>query len=159
MIKWYEERIIPVHIETIWKLFEIDQLQRIMPNVIETKVIEQKEGIVGTKYQQKYKEGKRVETYIVEDLEYENTPEKKHNTIGFTLAKAFEIQASFTLIKISETETNFIYQGQNKGLNFLGKTLLKLGGQKNNQKVVTDFMDRVESEALTEASNEGKDHK
>jgi hypothetical protein len=29
--------------------------------------------------------------------------------------------------------------------------LLKLGGEKNNKKVVTDFMDLVEKEALKEA--------
>jgi hypothetical protein len=151
MIKWYEEKVIPVNIETIWTLFELENIQRIMPNVIENKVLERKEGIVGSKYQQKYKEGKRVETYIVEDLEYENTPAKKHNRIGFTLAKAFEIQAAFTLIKLNENETKFIYQGQNQGLNFLGKVLLKMGGEKNNNKVVIDFMELVEKEALKES--------
>ena len=151
MIKWHEERIIPVNIETIWTLFQLENIQRIMPNVIENKVIEKKEGVVGSKYEQKYKEGKRIETYIVEDLEHENTPVKKHNKIGFTLAKAFQVEAAFTLVKVGEDETRFIYQGQNTGLNFLGKTLLKLGGEKNNKKVVTDFMDRVESEALKEA--------
>jgi hypothetical protein len=152
MIKWHEERVIPVNIEVIWTLFELENIQRIMPNVIENKVLERKEGVVGSKYQQKYKEGKRVETYIVEDLEYENTPVRKHNKIGFTLAKAFEIEASFTLVKLNEEETNFIYSGQNTGLNFLGKVLLKLGGEKNNNKVVTDFMDLVEKEALIEKS-------
>jgi hypothetical protein len=152
MIKWHEERVIPVNIELIWNLFELENIQRIMPNVIENKVLERKEGVVGSKYQQKYKEGKRVETYIVEDLEYENTPERKHNKIGFTLAKAFEIEASFTLVKLNEEETNFIYTGQNTGLNFLGKVLLKLGGEKNNNKVVTDFIDLAESEALIEKS-------
>ena len=151
MIKWHEERVIPVNIETVWQLFELENIQRIMPNVVENKVLEQREGVVGSTYQQKYKEGKRIETYIVEDLEYENTPEKKHNKIGFTLAKAFEIEAAFTLIKIDENQTRFIYQGENKGLNFLGKVLLKLGGEKNNQKVVTEFMDRVETEAMKEA--------
>lgn len=151
MITWHEERIIPVNIEKVWHLFELENIQRIMPNVVENKVIEQKEGVVGSTYQQKYKEGKRIETYIVEDLEYENTPEKKHNKIGFTLAKAFEIEAAFTLHKIDENQTKFIYQGENKGLNFLGKVLLKLGGEKNNNKVVTDFMNLVESEAMKEA--------
>lgn len=151
MIKWHEERIIPVNIETIWKLFQLENIQRIMPNVIENKVIEKKEGVVGSKYEQKYKEGKRIETYIVEDLEHENIPDKKHHKIGFTLAKAFQIEAAYTLIKIGDNETRFIYQGQNMGLNFLGKTLLKLGGEKNNKKVVIDFMDRVEEEALREA--------
>ncbi|MCA1066269.1 SRPBCC family protein [Rossellomorea sp. AcN35-11] len=152
MIKWREERIIPVNIETIWYLFELENIQRIMPNVVENKVLEQKEGVVGSTYQQKYKEGKRIETYIVEDLEYENTPEKKHNKIGFTLAKAFQIEAEFTLHKIDDHQTRFIYSGENEGVNFLGKVLLKLGGEKNNKKVVTDFMDRVENEALKEAN-------
>ncbi|MCF6136260.1 SRPBCC family protein [Pseudalkalibacillus berkeleyi] len=152
MIKWEEERVIPVNIEVIWNLFEIENLSRIMPGVVETKVLEKKEGVVGSTYQQKYKEGKRVETYIVEDLEHEDTPEKKHNKSGFTLAKAFEIEASFTLIKLNENETKFIYTGQNKGVNFLGKTLLKLGGKRNNQKVVTDFMDRVEKESIKEGN-------
>ncbi|WP_064094004.1 SRPBCC family protein [Rossellomorea aquimaris] len=151
MIKWHEERTIPVNIEVMWNLFEIENIQRIMPNVIENKVLERKEGVVGSTYRQKYKEGKRVETYIVEDLEYENTPEKKHNKIGFSLANAFDIEAAFTLIKLEENQTKFIYQGQNTGKNFLGKVLLKLGGEKNNKKVVTDFMDRVESEAIKEA--------
>lgn len=151
MIKWEEERVIPANIEVIWNLFEIENLSRIMPGVVETKVLEKKEGVVGSTYQQKYREGKRVETYIVEDLEHEDTPEKKHNKTGFTLAKAFEIEASFTLIKLNENETKFIYTGQNKGVNFLGKTLLKLGGKRNNQKVVTDFMDRVEKESIKES--------
>ncbi|NQD66431.1 SRPBCC family protein [Bacillus haikouensis] len=152
MIKWHEERVIPVNIEVIWKLFELENIQRIMPNVIENKVLEQKEGMAGSKYQQKYREGKRIETYIVENLEYENTPQRKHNKIGFTLAKAFEIETSFTLVKMNEEETNFIYSGQNKGLNFLGKVLLKLGGEKNNNKVVSDFINRVENESLIEES-------
>lgn len=150
MIKWEEERIIPVNIEVIWHLFEIENIQRIMPNVIENKVLERKEGVVGSTYQQKYKEGKRIETYIVEDLAYENTPEKKFNKIGFTLSKAFEIEADFTLIKLDENQTKFIYGGQNIGLNFLGKVLLKLGGEKNNKRVVNDFMERVATEALKE---------
>lgn len=148
MITWQKETIIPVNIEKVWELFELENIQRIMPNVIENKVLEQKEGIVGSTYQQKYKEGNRVETYIVEDLEYENTENKKHNKIGFTLAKAFEIEAAFTLHKVDEHNTKFIYQGQNKGINFLGKALLKIGGTKNNEKVVQDFMDLVEKEAL-----------
>lgn len=147
MIEWKQERVIAVHIEKVWTLFQLENIQRIMPNVVEMKVIERKPGVVGSKYEQKYKEGKRVETYIVEDLAYENTETLKHNRIGFTLAKAFEIQASFTLKRIDEQHTLFIYEGWNRGINFLGKVLLKMGGQKNNEKVVTDFMDLVEKEA------------
>lgn len=148
MITWYEERVISVNIEKIWRLFDLENIQRIMPNVIEHKVLEKKEGVVGSTYQQKYKEGKRVETYIVEDVEYENTDHKKHNKSKFTLAKMFDVEVSFTLIKIDENQTRFIYQGQNKGANFFGKILLKLASLKSNDKVVKEFMDLVEAESL-----------
>jgi hypothetical protein len=148
MIKWRKEIVIPANIETVWKLFDLDQIQRIMPNVVEHKPIQIKEGVVGSTYQQTYQEGKRKETYTVTDLEYENTNQMKHNKIEFTLAKAFRIQASFTLIKEEAQKTKFIYSGQNEGVNFLGRSLLKLGGTKNNEKVINDFVHLVRDEAM-----------
>jgi hypothetical protein len=153
MITWNEEKVISVNIEKVWDLFSDENMQRIMPNVVEHTPIEKKEGIVGSTYRQSYKEGKRVETYIVETLGYENTESKKHLHIGFTLGKAFEIEAAFTLIKIDETSTRFIYTGHNKGINFLGKVMLKIAGDKNNNKVVQDFMDKVEEEAVRESAS------
>lgn len=148
MIRWKEERIIEANIEKVWDLFKEENMPRIMPKVIENKLVHKEEGVIGSKYQQKYKEGKRVETYIVETLDYENTENKKHKQIGFTLAKAFEINLSFTLEKIDENHTRFIYEGYNKGVNFVGKVMMKLGGSKNNDKVVQGFMERVEKESL-----------
>ncbi|MBC1794980.1 SRPBCC family protein [Listeria booriae] len=148
MMTWNEEMVIGANIEVIWNLFQLENIQRIMPQIIENEVIEMKEGIVGSRYRQKYQEGKRVETYIVEDLAHEDTPERKHNTSGFVLAKAFKIETSFTLEKIDEKSTRFIYSGSNQGINFLGKILMKLSSSKNNDKVVADFMKRVETEAL-----------
>jgi len=147
MIKWNEEKTIPVNINKLWRLFSPENIHRIMPNVIEHKVIEKKEGIVGSKYQQKFKEGNREETYIVEDLEYENTEMKKHNKIGFTVAKAVEVEAAFTLIKLDENHTKFIYQGHTKGINTKGKMFLKLKGEKKGQKLIQDFMNLVGKEA------------
>ncbi|UNK16293.1 SRPBCC family protein [Paenibacillus sp. N3/727] len=153
MLQWNEETIIEANIETIWNLFALENIQRIMPQVVENEVIERKEGVVGTKYRQKFKEGKRIETYIVEDLEYENTPHRKHNKSGFTLARIFEIETSFTLLKVDDKHTRFIYSGQNKGVNWLGKVMLKLMGFKNNQKVVFEFMERVRSEAMKDQND------
>ncbi|WP_456272984.1 SRPBCC family protein [Bacillus sp. AK031] len=140
MIHWKEEKAIPANIEKVWTLFSEENMPRIMPKVIENKPVYEAEGVVGSKYEQKYQEGKRTETYIVES--------RKHKRIGFVIAKAFEIDLSFTLEKIDETSTNFIYEGTNKGKNFVGRAMLKLGGDKNNNKVVQEFMDRVEKEAI-----------
>ncbi|KZE67560.1 hypothetical protein AWM68_19040 [Fictibacillus phosphorivorans] len=152
MLTWKEEKTIPANIEKVWELFSDENLQRIMPNVVEHTPIEKKEGIVGSTYRQSYKEGRRIETYIVETLAYENTENQKHLAIGFNLAKAFEIQTMFTLIKVDESQTRFIYEGSNKGINFIGKVMLKLAGEKNNNKVVQDFMDTVERESLVSAT-------
>ncbi|MFC0190102.1 SRPBCC family protein [Fictibacillus aquaticus] len=147
MITWRSEREIAVNIEEVWELFNDDQIQRIMPNVVEHVLLEKKPGMVGSNYKQSYKEGKRVETYVVTVLEFEETETRKHQKWSFVLGKAFEIEFSFTLTKLDEGRTRFLYEGQNKGINFLGRVLMKLG-EKSNNKVVQDFMDTVEREAL-----------
>lgn len=154
MIKWNKEKTIPINIDKLWELFSAENIHRIMPNVIEHKVIEKKEGVIGSKYQQKYKEGNREETYIVEDLEYENTETKKHNKIGFTVAKAVEVEAAFTLIKLDENHTRFIYQGQTKGISTKGKVLLKIKGEKAGKKLVEDFMELVDEQAIKQKNGE-----
>ena len=155
MLTWHKEITIPVPIETIWNLFDLDNIQRVMPNIVEHKPLEIKEGVVGSTYEQTYKEGKRTQTYIVTDIEYENTTHKKHNKIEFTLENLFKIQAGFTLIKIDYNSTRFIYTGQNEGVNFIGRILSKMGSKKQNEKVVNDFVELVRTEALKDANKVG----
>jgi hypothetical protein len=145
--------MIAAPIDKVWELFQDENLQRIMPNVVEHKPIEKKDGVVGSTYEQSYREGRRVETYTVEYTEYENTESKKHLAFSFTIGKAFEVATAFTLIKVDESLTHFIYTGQNKGVNFLGKVMLKMAGDKNNDKVVHDFLDKVEQESMHEATS------
>ena len=95
MLTWNKEIIINAPIETVWKLFDLDQIQRIMPNIVENKPLNITEGVVGSTYEQTYREGKRTQTYIVTDLEYENTAHKKHNKTEFTLAKMFKNSSWF----------------------------------------------------------------
>ncbi|MGM0838274.1 MAG: SRPBCC family protein [Bacillota bacterium] len=148
MIQWKEERVIPVNIEKLWELFLDKNITKTMPKVEEHILVEKTEGEVGAKHQQKYREGKRVETYIVETLAYEDREDKKLKQINFVLGKAFEINLTFELHKIDEAHTKFIYSGYNKGANFVGRAMLKLGSEKANQKVVQEYMDRVETEAM-----------
>ena len=119
-----------------------------MPKVEEHTLIEKKEDEVGAKHQQKYREGKRVETYIVETLAYEDSKGKKKKQIRFVLGKAFEITLTFTLLKVDEENTTFVYEGQNKGVNFVGRAMLKLSNQKSNDDVVKEFLQRVQDEAM-----------
>ena len=148
MIEWKEESILETNIEKVWDLFSDKHIQRIMPKVEEHTLIEKTEEEVGAKHQQKYREGKRVETYIVETTQYENTENKKIKQTRFVLGKAFEITTTFTLLKIDESHTKFIYEGQNKGVNFVGRAMLKLSSKNANNDVVREFMERVRNEAL-----------
>jgi len=148
MIEWKEEAIIETNIEKVWNLFSDEHIKKIMPKVEKHTLIEKTEGEVGAKHQQKYREGKRVETYIVETTQYENTDNKKIKQTSFVLGKAFEITTTFTLLKIDESHTKFIYEGQNKGVNFVGRAMLKLSSKTANNDVVKEFMDRVRIEAL-----------
>jgi hypothetical protein len=147
-MRWKEEITIEANIEKVWSLFFDENIKKIMPKVEEHTIIERTEVEVGAKHQQKYREGKRVETYIVETLAFEDYPDKKHKQISFVLGKAFKISLGFTLHKIDEVHTKFIYEGQNEGVNFVGRAMLKLGSEKSNNKVVQEFMEKVEQEAL-----------
>lgn len=147
-MKWKEEITIETNIEKVWSLFFDENIKKIMPKVEEHTIIEKTEVEVGAKHQQKYREGKRVETYIVETLAFEDSSDKKHKQISFVLGKAFRISLGFTLYKIDDVYTKFIYEGQNEGVNFLGRAMLKLGSEKSNNKVVQEFLEKVEQEAL-----------
>jgi hypothetical protein len=148
MIQWKEETIIKVNIEKVWSLFFDENIKKIMPKVEEHTIIEKTEVEVGAKHQQKYREGKRVETYMVETLAFEDTLDKKHKQISFVLGKAFKISLGFTLLKVDEQHTKFIYEGKNEGVNFVGRAMLKLGSEKSNNIVVKEFLEKVEQEAI-----------
>ncbi|WP_407269480.1 SRPBCC family protein [Radiobacillus sp. PE A8.2] len=148
MIEWKEETLIDTDIGTVWKLFSDENIKKIMPKVEEHTLMEKSETEVGAKHQQTYREGKRIETYTVDTLAYEDTPNKKLKTISFIIGKAFEIQLSFILEKIDDNHTKFIYTGHNKGVNFVGRAMMKLANKKGNQQVVHEFMKRVNQEAM-----------
>jgi len=147
MIEWKEEIIIDTNIEKVWSLFSDKNIKKIMPKVEEHILIEKTEEEVGAKHRQSYREGKRVETYIVETLAYESVKDKKHKQIRFVLGKAFEVTLTFKLVKFDEMHTKFIYAGRNKGVNFVGRAMLKLGSEKSNNKVVQEFLQHVQEEA------------
>ncbi|MDQ6468462.1 hypothetical protein RCC94_13270 [Exiguobacterium acetylicum] len=153
MITWREERQLDIPIDEAWHLFDHTRLQRLIPNVVQHEVIERKPGVVGSTYRQTYMQGNRLETYIVTDLAYTNEPDFKQNTIGFTLAKIFKIEMTFTLKPLGHARCLLIYTGKNEGANFVGKSLLSLGGERENEKIVQGLLKRVEEEAAKQKKN------
>lgn len=145
MKTWTKTININAPIENVWKLLDgsLADMQKIMPQVIENKPVKVTEEVVGSIYRQKYKEGKRIEAYDVETLEYSNTPDKKILKVGFVLANLFAITAYYELNKINETETSFTYSVTNNALKWFVKLFLLFA----SDKVVVQFLDRVKTVA------------
>ncbi len=154
MKQWTKDIEINAPIEEVWKFLDgsLENMQKIMPEVIENKPIKITEDKVGSVYRQKYKEGKRIEEYDVETLEYTNMPELKKLKVGFTLANMFEITAFYELEKVNEQKTILTYSVTNRPLKWFVKLFLIFA----NDKVVVSFLERVKRVAESEASSNSK---
>ncbi|MFJ7934531.1 SRPBCC family protein [Sporosarcina sp. NPDC096371] len=141
MKQWTSEVEIDAPIEKVWELFDgsLENMQKIMPQVVENKPLTITDEMVGSVYLQKYKEGKRVMEYNVETLEYFNSSDEKKMKVGFTLANMFDITAGYKLVKINENKTLFTYTTTNRPLKWFIKLFLLFG----NDKVVVEFVQRV----------------
>ena len=47
-------------------------------------------------------------------------------------------------------------QDENRGINFVGRAMLKLGSGKSGDQVIHEFMDRVEQEAMLDHTSISK---
>lgn len=150
MKTWTKDIKINAPIEHVWEFLNgsLEDMQKIMPQVVENKPVKITEEVVGSVYRQKYKEGKRIEEYDVETLEYSNFPDNKKLKVGFTLANMFEITALYELHKINENETSFSYTVTNRPLKWFVKLFLLFA----TEKVVVEFLERVKNVAEAETS-------
>ncbi|MFC3040511.1 SRPBCC family protein [Virgibacillus xinjiangensis] len=148
MKKWTKRIDISAPMEKVWNLFdgELEDMQKIMPQVIDHQPISITDERTGSVYLQKYKEGKRVEEYEVETLEYVDRTDAKKLKIGFTLAGMFEVTACYELEKIRDGSTTLIYTVTNRPLKWFAKVFLLFA----TDKVVDDFMVRVKTVAELE---------
>lgn len=149
MKQWTKNIEINAPMEQVWQLLNgsLENMQKIMPQVVEHKPIKITEDGVGSVYRQKYKEGKRIEEYDVETLEYTSTPDTKKLKVGFTLANMFEITAFYELSSMNEDKTNFTYTVTNRPLKWFVKLFLLFA----NEKVVVSFLERVKKVAESES--------
>lgn len=148
---WTKEIRVEAPIDQVWGLLNgsIEDMQKIMPQVVDHQPVKVTNEGIGSIYRQKYKEGKRIEEYDVETLEYVNTPDNRKLKVGFTLAKMFEITALYELTAINEQKTLFRYTCTNKPL----KAFLKLFLFFASDKIVVQFCERVKKVAEEEYEN------
>ncbi|MCM3676844.1 SRPBCC family protein [Peribacillus simplex] len=150
MKEWTRDIEINAPIEQVWKFLDgsVENMQQIMPQVVEHQPVKITEEVVGSVYRQKYREGKRTEEYDIETLEYLNETYEKKLKVGFTLAKMFEIKAFYELNKIKDNKTSFTYTVTSRPLKWYVKFLLLFA----TDKVVVEFLERVKKVAEAETS-------
>ncbi|WP_235318343.1 SRPBCC family protein [Planococcus sp. CAU13] len=146
-MKWKEEMMIKQPIDKVWELFLDENAKILYPKLEDHVLVENQNNEIGAKHAQSYKEGKQLQTYVVETVGLEDTPTKKLRHTRFQMNGLFEINYKFTLDKKSENETLFTYEGSQKGLTLTGKMMLLAGSKKRRQETVRDFMQRVEMKA------------
>lgn len=151
MKQWTKEIVIDAPIEHVWKYLDgsLENMQKIMPQVVSNEPVTITEGMVGSVYLQKYREGKRVMEYEVETLDYLDSPNEKKMKVGFTLGGMFEITAGYDLVRVDDDKTRFIYTTTNRPLKWFLKLFLLFAGDK----VVVDFVERVKRVAEDEGDN------
>ena len=151
MKKWTKEIEIDAPVNQVWGLLDgsLEDMQKIMPQVVDHKPVKVTDEGVGSIYRQKYKEGNRIQEYDVETLEFLNTPNKKKLKIGFTLANMFEITALYELGQLNNQKTLFTYTCTNRPL----KSFLKLFLFFASDKIVVQFCERVKKVAEEENKN------
>jgi hypothetical protein len=148
MKEWTKEVEINAPIEHVWGLLNgtLEDMQKIMPQVVGHLPIKVTDEGVGSIYRQRYKEGKRIEEYDVETLAYVNNLDKKDLKVGFTLANMFEITALYELSQTDGQKTLFRYTCTNRPLKWFLKFFLLF----SSDKVVIQFCDRVKKLAEEE---------
>ncbi|KGR77450.1 SRPBCC family protein [Ureibacillus sinduriensis] len=145
MKSWTKDIEINASIEQIWSLLngKLEDMQKIMPQVVSQEPIKLTPEKVGSIYLQKYREGNRVLEYEVKTLEYLDDINSKKLKVGFTLANMFQITAKYELKKMDENTTYFKYTTTNTPLKWYLKPLVMLG----SSKVVIQFAERVKKVA------------
>ncbi len=140
MKQWTREIEVNAPIEHVWKFLDgsLENMQKIMPQVVDNQPVKITDEVVGSIYRQKYKEGKRIMEYDVETLEYLDSPSLKKMKVGFTLAKMFEITAFYQLKQMNETKTLVQYTVTNRALKWFVHLFLFFA----NDKVVRSFLER-----------------
>ena len=148
MKQWTKEILIDTPIDQVWNLFDgsIENMQKIMPQVIENTPVKITPEGTGSIYRQKYKEGKRIEEYDVTTLEFLDTPEQKRLKVGFVLANCFGITALYEIKRVDSNKTHFKYTATNEALKWFIKIFLLFG----SDKIVVKFVEQVKKVAESE---------
>ncbi|GAB7390864.1 hypothetical protein [Lactococcus garvieae] len=147
-MEWKDSIVIKANIDKVWRILNDETyLKEIKPQVVQSILIPEKSQGNIKVYNEMYQEGKRQESYELTLITEENIEELKKQSFNFIIANTIESTGYFSLKKGDEKTTIFTYSGLNKGVNFIGKILLKISKKSRNDNIVTDFLNKVKEVA------------
>lgn len=153
-MKWKEETVIKQPIDKVWRLFSDENAKLLYPKLEDHVLLENENDETGAKHAQSYMEGKQLQTYIVETVQYEDSPNRKIRHTRFVMNSMFQIDYIFTLDKKTDGHTLLTYEGEQKGVTVTGKAMLISGSKKRRQETIRDFLQRVEANAEKYAADQ-----
>lgn len=154
MVKWKEESVIKQPIDKVWRMFSDENAKLLYPKLEDHELVENENDETGAKHAQSYMEGNQLQTYIVETVLYDDSPNRKIRHTRFFMNSMFQIDYIFTLDKKGEGQTLLTYEGTQKGVTITGKAMLMAGSRKRRKETIRGFMQRVEANAEKFASEQ-----
>lgn len=143
MKTWTAEIAINAPIEKVWEVIDgsEENLKKLDPKILSNKVIEETEERIGSRYLQKYKEGKKVMEYVVEVKDYAEDDNNKMFRVGFELGNWFDITVKYVLKKVDENKTHLVYTTTNRPMKFLAKIMMRIMG--DNTSVIDTHVEKI----------------
>lgn len=143
--QWDESHIIYAPIDDVWRFLdgELEDLQEVMPNVVDHKVMKKTDIGIGSIHRQKYRMGNQLIEYDVYTLDYINHKNHKKLAVGFELKEMCRINCSYELFEKSTNVTKLRYYGVNEPIKwYIAPVVLFIG-----DKIAREFLVRIKQVA------------
>src|SRR5690625_6356783 len=94
-------------IEDVWALFDLSlkQTKRIMPNIVSVEPIEETEEMIGSSYRQVVRQKRTQQEFLIEVVEYEDTPTYKCLKTNFEIPNMLDVTNVYKMEKIDVRTT------------------------------------------------------
>lgn len=143
-MEWKDTIVIKANINRVWLILNDETyLKEIKPQIVQSILIPEKSQGNVKVYQETYQEGKRQETYELTLITNEDSEDLKKQSFNFIVANTIECTGNFSLKKVDEITTMFCYSDLNKGINLIGKTMLKISSKSSVENIIADFLNKV----------------
>lgn len=128
MKAWQGEADIMAPIDKVWHIIDGNEetLRKLDPHIISSKTLCKTPEVIGSKYDQVYRDGNKELHCTVTVIDYDQSDGLIRFTVEFTLGDMYDITEGYELRQIDENTTHIIYRTTNQPIGLKAKMLMKL---------------------------------